>query len=241
MLAATTMELRLLIPAWADLLLLAVGAAYLVAGGRWPRLCDVFSMTVLGCLVGVVVGNWLPLHPAIVIAAMGIVVGGAAALLRNIGHAVLTGLVLAAAFSVLAAMAVGPAGFASYLVTDASANTYAMRIYAPSLAHDAVLAASLVGLLVGAAIAVMRFSFSDRLATSAQGAALVLLGATQLVGLYRGEDRPPLAETYPLTLAACWFCLVAIGLAAQAALAEWSARRAAAAHIPEDEGDLLEV
>lgn len=168
MLAAATMELRLVIPTWGDALLMAVGSGYLVVGGRWPRLFDVFSMTVIGCVVGLVVGNWVPLHPAIVISAAGIVVGGLAALFRNVGHAVLTGIVLAAAFSVLAAMAVGADGFASYLVTDVSAKSYAMRIYAPNLANDAVLAGALVGLLIGAAIAVLRFSYG-RLATSARG------------------------------------------------------------------------
>lgn len=240
MLAAATMELRLVIPTWGDALLMAVGSGYLVVGGRWPRLFDVFSMTVIGCVVGLVVGNWVPLHPAIVISAAGIVVGGLAALFRNVGHAVLTGIVLAAAFSVLAAMAVGADGFASYLVTDVSAKSYAMRIYAPNLANDAVLAGAGGPADRGGdrrpAVLLQRPAGDER-----KGAALVLLGATQLIGQYRGGDQPPLAEVYPLTLAASWMCLVAIGLAAQAGMAEWTARREAAAQIPEEDDDMLEA
>jgi len=240
-LAASTTELRFLIPAWGDIVLALVGTVYLVFGGRWPRVFDVLSMTVLGCMVGLVASIWVPLHPAIVICVGGIVVGGLTAFFRSVVHAVLTGIVLAAVFSVLAALAVGREGFASYLVVDFSPKSYSMRIAGPNLANDPVLAAGLVGLLAGVAIAIMRFDFSDRLATSAQGAAVIIVGATQRINQLRGEDHVPLSQTFPLTLAAAWLCLLAVGLACQAAMGEWAAMREAAAEFPGEDEDMREV
>jgi len=195
MLAEITGELRLTIPAWGSVLLLLLGAAYLVFGTRWPRLFDVLSMTVLGCVAGLT------------------------ALFRRISHAVLAALVLAGVLANLAALAVGPGGFASYLVVSLSKGGYSVQLSGPNLARDPVLAASLAGLLVGTTIAVWRFQFSERLVTCAQGAALVLFGAASLVTEYRGGERPSLATAFPLTLSVLWLCLVVIGLLAQAALA----------------------
>ena len=241
MLAGSTAELRFLIPAWGDILIALIGAAYLVFGGQWPRLFDVLSMTVLGCLVGLVASVWVPIHAAIVIGIGGLLVGGLTAFFRNIAHAILTGLVLAAVFSVLAGLAAGQNGFASYLVVDVSVKSLPMKIAGPNLAYDPVLAATLAGLLAGVTLAVVRFDLSDRVATCVQGAALVILGALQAANLERGENQVSLAELYPLTLAAGWLCLVAVGLAGQAAMHEWALRRQAAAEMPFDEEDHREA
>jgi len=225
MLAETAGELRLTIPAWGSVLLLLLGAAYLVFGTRWPRLFDVLSMTVLGCVVGLIACVWVPLAEPLVIIIGGLVLGGLTALLRRISHAVLAALVLAAVLSHLAALAVGPGGFASYLVVSLSKGGYSVQLSGPNLARDGVLAASLAGILAGTTIALWRFQFSERLATCAQGAALVLFGAASLVTEYRGGERPSLATAFPLTLSVLWLCMVVIGLLAQAAMArrmqEW--------------------
>jgi hypothetical protein len=219
MLAEITGELRLIIPAWGSVLLLLLGAAYLVFGTRWPRLFDVLSMTVLGCVAGLVACVWIPLVEPLVVIIGGVILGGLTALFRRISHAVLAALVLAGVLANLAALAVGADGFASYLVVSLSKGGYSVQLSGPNLARDPVLAASLAGLLVGTTIAVWRFQFSERLVTCAQGAALVLFGAASLVTEYRGGERPSLAATFPLTLSVLWLCLVVIGLLVQAALA----------------------
>ena len=61
MIAETTGELRLVIPAWGGIILAAIGIAYIILGTWWPRPLDVLSMTVLGCLVGLVACAWVPL------------------------------------------------------------------------------------------------------------------------------------------------------------------------------------
>lgn len=235
MLAAASTELRFLVPAWGDALIALVGLAYLVLGGRWARLFDVLTMTVIGCAAGLVASVWVPLHVAILISAGGILVGGLTAFFRNIAHALITGLVLAAALSVMAGLAVGKNGFASYLVADISLKNAALCLPGPNLASDPVLAVTLMGLLAGVTLAVVRFELSDRVATCAQGAALVLLGAVQLANQVRGEGAPSIADLYPLTMAAAWLCLGAVGLAAQGAVHEWALRREAAAEMPFDE------
>jgi len=228
MLAEITGELRLTIPAWGSVLLLLLGAAYLVFGTRWPRLFDVLSMTVLGCMGGLVACVWIPLVEPLVVIIGGVILGGLTALFRRILHAVLAALVLAGVLANLAALAVGAEGFASYLVVSLSKGGYSVQLSGPNLARDPVLAASLAGFLVGTTIAVWRFQFSERLVTCAQGAALVLFGAASLVTEYRGGEvakGDSLAATFPLTLGVLWLCLVVIGLLAQAALArrlrEW--------------------
>jgi len=235
MLAAASTELRFLVPAWGDVLVALVGLAYMVLGGRWSRLFDVLTMTVLGCAAGLVASVWVPVHVAVLISTGGILVGGLAAIFRNIAHAVITGLVLAVALSVMAGLAVGKTGFASYLVADISLKNSALCVPGPNLASDPVLAVALIGLLAGVMLAVVRFELSDRVATSAQGAALLLLGAVLLANQVRGEDSASIADRYPLTMAAAWVCLVAIGLAAQAAVHERALRREAAAEMPFDE------
>ena len=209
MLAAATGELNLVIPPWGTVLVALVGVVYLVFGSRWPRFFDVLSMTVFGCAVGLQVSQWVPVWQPIVIVAGGLAVGGLTAFFRPVAHAVLAALVLAAIFAHLAALAVGPGGFASY----------SMQVSGPNVSEDAVLAASLVGLALGAGVAVTRFGFSERLITSAQGAALLILAASHVAGLYREATSPSLAQAFPLTLAAGWVCLVGIGLAAQRAVA----------------------
>jgi len=219
MLAEITGELRLTIPAWGSVLLLLLGAAYLVFGTRWPRLFDVLSMTVLGCMGGLVACVWIPLVEPLVVIIGGVILGGLTALFRRILHAVLAALVLAGVLANLAALAMGPDGFASYLVVSLSKGGYSVRLSGPNLSRDPVLAALLAGLLVGTTIAVWRFRFSERLVTCAQGAVLVLFGAASIVTEYRGGERPSLAAAFPLTLSVLWICLTVIGLLAQAALA----------------------
>jgi len=219
MLAAATGELNLVIPFWGSVLLALVGVVYLVFGSRWPRLFDVLSMTVFGCAVGFHVSQWVPVWQPLVIVAGGLALGGLTAFFRTMAHAVLAGLVLAAIFAHLAALALGPGGFASYLVFVVPDRSYSMQMSGPNLSEDAVLAASLAGLVLGASVAVTRFGFSERLVTSAQGAALLVLAAIHVTGLYREAASPSLTQTFPLTLAAGWVCLVGIGLAAQRAVA----------------------
>jgi hypothetical protein len=220
MLAAATGELHLVIPAWGSIVLIAVGAMYLVFGATWPRLFDVLSMTVAGCMIGLLAHPWVPLwQPAVVITG-GLVLGGLTAFFRNVCHAVLAALVLAAVLATLAALAVGARGFADYLAVNLSNRSYCVQISGPNLACDPVLAAGLTGLLIGATVAAARFAFSQRLVTSAQGAALVAAGLVAAVAGYRGDGAPSLGNTYPLTLSALWLCLVVIGLVAQAAIAK---------------------
>jgi hypothetical protein len=219
MLAATTGELRLVIPAWGCILLAGVGAVYLLVGSRWPRVFNVLSMTVLGCIVGMVVSSWIPLVQSFVIILGGLILGGLTAFLRNVMHAVLSAIVLSAVLATLASLAVGQGGFTSYLVLNVSGRSFSTQISGPNLASDPVLAACLTGLLIGATVAIAWPRFNPRLVTAAQGAALVLVGLAEIISAYRGEGQPSLARAFPLTLSACWLCLVAIGLVAQRALA----------------------
>jgi len=213
------------IPVWGCILLLGLAAAYLVLGSVWSRLFDVLSMTFLGCVAGLVISPWVPLRQALVITAGGVLVGGLAALVRGPAHAVLTALVLAAVLAVLVGNIVGPTGFTSYLVVSLSEEGYSTQWRAPNLRCDAVLAAVVTGLLVGSALALGWRRLSRRLVTSAQGAALVLVATVELAGTYQGPGRPPVTETYPLTLTAAWVSLVAIGMRIQQGVERLLARR----------------
>jgi hypothetical protein len=225
MLAAATGELRLAVPDWGSVALVVVGVAYLMFGSAWPRLFDVLSMTVVGCVVGLVACPWVPLWQPAVIIIGGLVLGGLTAFFRNICHALLSAAVMAAVMASLAALAVGPRGFVSYLAANLSNRSYSVQISGPNLACDPVLAAGVVGLLAGATVAVWKFAFSGRLTTSAQGAALIVAGMASLITTYRGEGQSPVATAFPLTVGALWLCLVVIGLLAQAEIArrraEW--------------------
>jgi len=218
MIASTTGDTGLIIPVWGSILLFGVGLVYLVLGSRWPRLFSVLSMTFLGCVVGMVVSWWIPLGQPLVIVIGGVVLGGLTAFFRNVAHAVLSAVVLAVVFATLTANGLGEQGYASYLAVNLADRSYATQWRAPNLACDPVLAASLTGLLVGAALAVARVRFSRRLATSAQGAALILVGLVELVSALRGTGQTSLTAEYPITLSACWVCLVAIGLTIQRTL-----------------------
>jgi hypothetical protein len=219
LLAATTGELRLAVPDWGSVLLALVGLAYLMFGSARPRLFDVLSMTVLGCMVGLVACPWIPLWQPAVIIIGGLVLGGLAALFRNVCHALLSAAVMAGVLASLAALAVGPRGFVSYLAVNLSNRSYSVQISGPNLACDPVLAAGVVGLLAGATVAVWQLAFSGRLTTSAQGAALIVAGMASLITTYRGEGQPSVATAFPLTVGALWLCLVVIGLLAQAEVA----------------------
>jgi len=221
--AATTNELRLTIPMWGSGLLALLGVAYLVWGGRWRRLFGVLSMTILGCLVGLVACIWVPLAQPLVVVIGGLVLGGLTAFFRKVSHVVLAAVVLATIFSILAALAVGPGGFASYLVVNLSDRSYSIRVSGPDLASDPVLAAGLVGLLFGVTLAIVRFHFSEHLILCAQGAALTVLGATGLLATCIGEDPASLATAFPLSLGAAWLSLLVIGMVIQRALGRWSA------------------
>ena len=227
MIASATGEMRLVVPAWGCILLTGVGVVYLVLGTRWPRLFDVLSMTFLGCVAGMVVSSWIPLAHPLVIVIGGVLLGGLSAVARNIAHAVLASVILAAVLSTLAALVVGEGGYTSYLVLNLSDKSYSTQWSGPNLARDPILAAFLTGLLIGATVATARIRFSRRLVTSAQGAALILVGLVELITVLRGEGWASLAAVYPLTLGACWLCLVAIGLVVQRALAmrseQWDA------------------
>jgi len=227
-LASATEVMRLVIPPWGCILLVGVGAVYLVMGARWSRLFDVLSMTFLGCVVGLFVSQWVPLAQPLVIAAGGVALGGLSAVFRGVAHAVLASVMLAAVASVLVGLIVGDEGYTSYLVVNLSDTSYSTQWSAPNVANDTVLAAAVTGLLAGAAVALGHRGLSRRLVTSAQGAALLLLGVTELWGAWRGEGRPSLAAEYPLTLTAGWVCLLAIGLrvqhAVERALQPWDRR-----------------
>jgi len=215
--------LRLAIPAWGSILLAFLGAACLVLGGRWPRLFGVLSMTVLGCLIGLVACVWVPLAQPLVVIIGGLLLGGLTAFFRKVSHVVLVAVVLAVIFSTLAALAVGSGGFASYLVVSLSQRAYSIQVSGPDLACDPVLAAGLVGLLLGATVAVARFHFSEQLVLGAQGAALIVLGAAGLLATGSGEELSSLATAFPLSLSAAWLCLLVIGMVIQQALTRWSA------------------
>jgi hypothetical protein len=219
MLAATAGELRLAVPDWGSVLLVLVGVAYLVFGSSRPRLFGVLSMTVLGCMVGLVACPWIPLWQPAVIIIGGLVLGGLTAFFRNVCHALLSAAVMAAVLASLAALAVGPRGFVSYLAVNLSNHSYSVQISGPNLACDPVLAAAVVGLLAGATVAVWRLAFSGRLITSTQGAALIVFGLASLITTFRGEGQPSVATAFPLTVGALWLCLVVIGLLAQAEIA----------------------
>jgi len=206
------------IPPWGSIVLVGVGVVYLVLGTRWPRLFNVLSMTFLGCMLGMVLSPWIPLVQPLVIVIGGVVLGGASAFLRNVAHAVLSAVVLAAVFATLVANCLGEEGYGSYLVLNLSDSSYSTQWRGPDLGRDPVLAASLTGLLVGATVAVARIRFSRRLATSAQGAAVMLVAFTELAAAVRGPGEVSLATAYPMTLSACWLCLVAIGLIVQRTL-----------------------
>ena len=219
MLGSTMGELRLVIPVWGCIPVAGLGVVYLLLGSRWPRVFNVLSMTVLGCIVGMVVASWVPLAQPIVIIIGGLVLGGLTAFLRDVMHAVLAATVLAAVLATLAALAVGQGGFTSYLVLNVSGRSFSTQISGPNLASDPVLAAALTGLLIGATAAVAWPRFNQRLTSAAQGAAILLIALVQIITACRGEAQPSLALAYPLTLSASWLCLVAIGLVAQPALA----------------------
>ena len=218
MIASTTGQTQLVIPAWGSIILVGVGVVYLVLGTRWPPLFNVLSMTFLGCVLGMVLSLWVPLGQPLVIIIGGVLLGGLTAFLRNVAHAVLTALVLAAVFSTLTANCLGEEGYGSYLVLNVSDHRYSTQWSGPNLALDPVLAAFLTGLLVGAAVAVARVRFSRRLVASAQGAALILVGLSELVAGLRGAGQPSVAGAYPITLSAGWLCMVAIGLVVQRTL-----------------------
>lgn len=218
MMASATSQMQPVIPPWGSIVLVGVGAVYLVLGTRWPRLFNVLSMTFLGCMLGMVLSPWIPLVQPLVIVIGGVVLGGASAFLRNVAHAVLSAVVLAAVFATLVANCLGEEGYGSYLVLNLSDSSYSTQWRGPDLGRDPVLAASLTGLLVGATVAVARIRFSRRLATSAQGAAVMLVAFTELAAAVRGPGEVSLATAYPMTLSACWLCLVAIGLIVQRTL-----------------------
>lgn len=218
MIASTTGQTQLVIPAWGSIILVGVGVVYLVLGTRWPPLFNVLSMTFLGCVLGMVLSLWVPLGQPLVIIIGGVLLGGLTAFLRNVAHAVLTALVLAAVFSTLTANCLGEEGYGSYLVLNVSDHRYSTQWSGPNLTLDPVLAAFLTGLLVGAAVAVARVRFSRRLVASAQGAALILVGLSELVAGLRGAGQPSVAGAYPITLSAGWLCMVAIGLVVQRTL-----------------------
>jgi len=218
MIASTTGQTQLVIPAWGSIILVGVGVVYLVLGTRWPPLFNVLSMTFLGCVLGMVLSLWVPLGQPLVIIIGGVLLGGLTAFLRNVTHAVLTALVLAAVFSTLTANCLGEEGYGSYLVLNVSDHRYSTQWSGPNLTLDPVLAAFLTGLLVGAAVAVARVRFSRRLVASAQGAALILVGLSELVAGLRGAGQPSVAGAYPITLSAGWLCMVAIGLVVQRTL-----------------------
>ena len=218
MMASATSQMQPVIPPWGSIVLVGVGAVYLVLGTRWPRLFNVLSMTFLGCMLGMVLSSWIPLVQPLVIIIGGVVLGGASAFLRNVAHAVLSAVVLAAVFATLVANCLGEEGYGSYLVLNLSDSSYSTQWRGPDLGRDPILAASLTGLLVGATVAVARIRFSRRLATSAQGAAVMLVAFTELAAAVRGPGEVSLATAYPMTLSACWLCLVAIGLIVQRTL-----------------------
>ncbi len=218
MMASATSQMQPVIPPWGSIVLVGVGAVYLVLGTRWPRLFNVLSMTFLGCMLGMVLSPWIPLVQPLVIVIGGVVLGGASAFLRNVAHAVLSAVVLAAVFATLVANCLGEEGYGSYLVLNLSDSSYSTQWRGPDLGRDPILAASLTGLLVGATVAVARVRFSRRLATSAQGAAVILVAFTELAAAVRGPGEVSLATAYPMTLSACWLCLVAIGLIVQRTL-----------------------
>ena len=218
MMASATSQMQPVIPPWGSIVLVGVGAVYLVLGTRWPCLFNVLSMTFLGCMLGMVLSSWIPLVQPLVIIIGGVVLGGASAFLRNVAHAVLSAVVLAAVFATLVANCLGEEGYGSYLVLNLSDSSYSTQWRGPDLGRDPVLAASLTGLLVGATVAVARIRFSRRLATSAQGAAVMLVAFTELAAAVRGPGEVSLATAYPMTLSACWLCLVAIGLIVQRTL-----------------------
>lgn len=218
MMASATSQMQPVIPPWGSIVLVGVGVVYLVLGTRWPRLFNVLSMTFLGCMLGMVLSSWIPLVQPLVIIIGGVVLGGASAFLRNVAHAVLSAVVLAAVFATLVANCLGEEGYGSYLVLNLSDSSYSTQWRGPDLGRDPILAASLTGLLVGATVAVARIRFSRRLATSAQGAAVMLVAFTELAAAVRGPGEVSLATAYPMTLSACWLCLVAIGLIVQRTL-----------------------
>jgi hypothetical protein len=224
-LAGATRTLELAVPVWGGALLAGAGLVYLAAGGLWPLVFDVLSLTVLGCGVGLVVAAWVPMAPWAVLVAGGLAFGVVGAFARRAAHIVLTAGVLATIFATLAALAVGPEGFVAYVVEPVGGEGYATEIGAPSWRSDPVLAAGLAGLLVGAALASLKFDWSERVVTAAQGAALVELGAVELAG-HALADGPAIAERFPMTLAASWAVLLALGLVVQTGLA---ARRRARA------------
>ena len=218
MMASATGEMRLVIPVWGSILLVAAGVVYLVLGTRRLRLLNVLSMTFLGCIVGMVLSLWIPLAQPLVIVMGGVLLGGLSAFFRNVAQAVLGAVVLAVVLSMLAANCLGEGGYASYLVLNLSDNSYSTQWPGPNLARDPILAAFLTGSLIGATVSVVRLRFSRRLVTSAQGAALILVGVVELITGIRGAGRTLLAADYPMTLSACWLCLVAIGLVIQQTL-----------------------
>jgi hypothetical protein len=232
MLAATTGELRLVIPVWGSILLALVGVGYLIFGDWLRRFFDVLSMTVLGCVVGLIACPWVPLPQPIVIIVGGLVLGGLAALFRNVGHSLLAAVVLGGVLALLAALAVGESGWAKYLADNV--KSYSFQLPGPNLSDDRVLAAGVTGFLAGVTVAVWRLAFSERLITCVQGAALIALGIATGVTTYRGEAQQSLLVAYPFTLGAVWLCLVVIGLVAQSELARARERWRGETGLPPD-------
>ena len=218
MLATAIGDVRMAIPIWGSIVLTLVGAAYLVLGMRWRRFFDVLSMTILGSIVGLAACAWVPLAQPLVIVAGGLVFGGLTAFFRNVCHAILAAVVFAVVLATLAALAVGPRGFASYLAINVSSRSYSIQLSGPNLACDAVLAAGLAGVLAGVTISAARFQLSERLLMSVEGAALMVIGLAAIVSAWRGEGGPSVATAFPLTLGVFWLCLVVIGLVVQGAL-----------------------
>jgi len=236
MLAAGAGELHLVIPVWGAILLVLVGVAYLGFGALLPRLFTVLSMTVVGCAVGMAASAWVPLAQPVVVIVGGLILGGLTAFFQNVLHVVLTAVVLGAVLAMLAALIVGPPGFTSYMGLGAAEAGSSAQLSGPDLSRDPILAAALTGLLVGAAVAIVRFQFSRSLATVVQGAGIIVVGLAELVRATRDGGRPPLSAEYPLTLTACWLCLVAVGLVSQRAIARhMEARDSAVAGETEEE------
>jgi hypothetical protein len=209
MLAQATGELQFAIPLWGDVLLFLVGAAYLVLGSRWPRLFDVLSLTVLGCLGALVTAVWSPLPQAAVVVLGGLVLGLLGAIFRRVSHAVLAAVAMAVILATGAALIVGQNGFALYMVVEQQDAGRPLMVNWPSLACDAVLASALAGLLGGAAMAIWRMDASERFITAAQGSALIILAVTG------GLARVSPAAAYPLTLAVLWAAVAAAGMVIQ--------------------------
>jgi hypothetical protein len=234
MLAATTGTLRVAIPLWGSIVLTLAGVAYLVLGARWRQTFDVLSMTVLGCLAGLLSCGWAALSPPLAIILGGAILGCVTAFFGKVCHAILAAVSLATVLATGAALAAGPRGFTSYMVAGIAGGGDSVHVSGPNLACDPVLAAALIGLVGGALVAALRRELSYRLVTGAQGAALVVLGMAAIVAGLRGEERPPVTTAFPLTTDVVWFLMVVAGLLVQSALARKRAARQEASDASEE-------